>query len=78
MQASIAEPAVLSRIGLTLDDLMDDVLTAPYPSAIKELLSAQQRPNVLCALVKALAYPERCEISERDGELFIVPRSDQS
>jgi hypothetical protein len=38
----------------------------------------QQRPNVLCALVKALADPERCEISERDGELFIVPRSDQS
>jgi hypothetical protein len=57
MQASIAEPAVLSRIGLTLDEVMDDVLTEPYPSAIKELLSAQQRPNVLCALVQALPLP---------------------
>ena len=44
-------------IGLTLDDVMDDVLTEPYPSAIKELLSAQQRPNVLCALVQALRIP---------------------
>ena len=78
MQASIAEPVVLSRIGLTLDDVMADVLTEPYPSAIKELLSAQQRPNVLCALVQTLADPERCELSERDGEVFIVPRSDQS
>jgi hypothetical protein len=78
MQASIAEPAVLSRIGLTLDEVMDDVLTEPYPSAIKELLSAQQRPNSLCTSVQALADPKRCEVSERDGEVFIVPRSDQS
>ena len=27
---------------------------------------------------ETLADPERCEISERDGEVFIVPRSDQS
>jgi hypothetical protein len=78
MRASIAEPAVLSRIGRTLEDLMDDVVTEPYPSALKELLSAQQQPNVFCALVQALANPDRYEISERDGEVSIVPRSDQS
>jgi hypothetical protein len=57
---------------------MDDVVTEPYPSALKELLSAQQQPNVFCALVQALANPDRYEISERDGEVSIVPRSDQS
>jgi hypothetical protein len=57
---------------------MDDVLTEPYPSAIKELLSGQQQPHVLCALVQALADPEHCGLSQRDGEVFILPTSDRS
>ena len=48
MDASIAEPAVLDRIGLSLDDVVDDVLTEPLPKYIKELLA-------LCALSDVLA-----------------------
>jgi hypothetical protein len=75
MHASIAEPVVLERIGHTLDDTLEDILTEPLSAPIREALSPEHQPNILSALILALAHGEHFEIVERDGELFVVLRA---
>lgn len=71
MEASRVEPAVLERIGATLDDVLDDVLTEPLPKNIKDLLGDE--PPILCMLLDALTNPAQYRINEVDGEVFIFP-----
>jgi hypothetical protein len=48
-------------------------LTEPLPAAIREVLSPDHQPDILCALVFALEHIEHFEIVERNGELFVEP-----
>jgi hypothetical protein len=67
--------AIMERIGHSLDDATDDVLTEPLPKSLGEILSPRYQPNVLCTLFFALAHHEGFELIEQDGEIYIVPRS---
>jgi hypothetical protein len=77
MEASIAEPAVINRIGHTFDELTDDILTEPLPKEIGKLLICGPQPNILCAFVDALVHHEGYQFVERNGEFFIYHHSDQ-
>jgi hypothetical protein len=72
MDASIS--AALERIGHSLSDATEDVLTEPLPPSIGAFLSPDQRPHVLCALVHALTDASNFQLIEQGDELFIKPR----
>jgi hypothetical protein len=78
MHVSIAQEAILERIGQTLVDLNEDVTIGPLPETMVVLLnqSPTHRPdatNILCNLIQALTLPDRYRFFERNGELFFEP-----
>jgi hypothetical protein len=65
----------LERLGHTLEEVTEDVITEPLPLTMMEVaakLRNQHDADVPCLLMDAISKPAETRIVERGGELFTL------